>query len=153
MGMIVEGELSDRWWSFLQAGAEMGIAWHLLAPDERQYADLLQYESGNGWLKIYENTPENVQRLWKNVGGIFSGKSLEYDRARLCVKHGVVPICPAGIFVENFQPVQEFGTGFTFREGSEWGAVQGVLRAGETSKFPYDWSLIKRQMKKQSAKW
>ncbi len=67
-----------------------------------------------------------------------------------CLSYGVIPISPECETLENYDPVQERGTGFLFApaktpEQTAWSAFAALARALETYKFPYDWRTIQRQ--------
>lgn len=69
---------------------------------------------------------------------------------RMCLAYGVVPIAPECENLENYDPVQEHGTAFTYSPAptpdvTAWAAFAALSRALETFKFPYDWKTIQRQ--------
>ena len=71
-----------------------------------------------------------------------SGQSKEmYESTYLC---GTVPVAPAGADVQNYNPNQESGSGFTFEGTTPWHCFAALVRALETYKFPFDWKTIQR---------
>lgn len=66
-----------------------------------------------------------------------------------CLQYGVVPVAPEGLSLENYDPVQERGTGFLYRHSKDpmqtaWATFAALVRALETFKFPFDWRTIQR---------
>ncbi|TSC97207.1 MAG: starch synthase [Candidatus Peregrinibacteria bacterium Greene1014_49] len=69
---------------------------------------------------------------------------------RACLSYGVIPVAPECDTLENYDPVQERGTGFLYApaknpEQTAWSAFAALARALETFKFPFDWKTIQRQ--------
>lgn len=67
-----------------------------------------------------------------------------------CLSYGVIPVAPETSSLENYDPVQERGTGFLYAPGktadqTAWSAFAALARALETFKFPFDWRTIQRQ--------
>lgn len=67
-----------------------------------------------------------------------------------CLSYAVVPVAPACDSLENYDPIQERGTGFLYApaktaEQTAWSAFAALARALETFKFPFDWRTIQRQ--------
>jgi len=69
---------------------------------------------------------------------------------RACLSYGVIPVAPESDTLENYDPIQERGTGFLYTssknsEQTAWSAFAALARALETFKFPFDWRTIQRQ--------
>ncbi len=61
-----------------------------------------------------------------------------------CLAYGSIPVSPEHGHLENYNPVQERGNAFTFKETTPWQCFAAVVRALETLRFPYDWKTIQR---------
>lgn len=66
---------------------------------------------------------------------------------------GVVPVIAEKIAqekgVEAFNPIEERGCCFTFKEFNQWTIFAAVIRALETYRFPYDWKNVKNACKNE----
>ncbi|MBI3332190.1 hypothetical protein HYZ99_04530 [Candidatus Peregrinibacteria bacterium] len=61
-----------------------------------------------------------------------------------CLRYGVVPVAPASSVLENYDPIQESGTAFTYEKPTTWHCFTAIVRAMETHRFPFDWRTIQR---------
>ncbi len=63
-------------------------------------------------------------------------------------KNGCVPVAPEldGSTV-NYNPVQEKGNGFYFKNTTSWDIFAALVRALETYQFPYDWQNVVKAAK------
>ncbi len=64
--------------------------------------------------------------------------------------HGCVPICEAGEFVEDYNPIKETGNAFIAPMGNVWGYFAATVRALETYRFPYDWRHLQSSCRKSA---
>jgi len=63
---------------------------------------------------------------------------------------GCVPISQLdGDSTVNYNPLQEKGNGFYFKNPTAWEMFAAVVRALETYQFPYDWENLVREMLKE----
>lgn len=81
---------------------------------------------------------------------LFLADVTDSAEVQTCLAYGVVPVAPETKSLENYDPVQERGTGFLYTQGSSsqdcaWSAFAALARALETFKFPFDWRTIQRQ--------
>ncbi|MEK9132458.1 MAG: hypothetical protein AAB606_01995 [Patescibacteria group bacterium] len=61
--------------------------------------------------------------------------------------HGCVPIAQLdGENTLNYNPLQEKGNGFYFKNQTKWEMFAAVVRALETYQFPYDWENLLREI-------
>ena len=61
------------------------------------------------------------------------------------VKNGCVPITyEKEGETKNYNPVQEEGNGFFFKNPTKWEIFAAIVRALETYQFPYDWENLIR---------
>lgn len=58
--------------------------------------------------------------------------------------YGVIPVAPEQGTLENYNPIQEAGNSFTYKEHTSWQCFAALVRALETFKFPFDWRTIQR---------
>lgn len=61
-----------------------------------------------------------------------------------CLAYGVVPISPTNERITDYNPVQESGNAFVYNDASVWSVYAAIVRAVETSRFPFDWRTIQR---------
>ena len=66
------------------------------------------------------------------------------DKGTVVIGHEESP------YLENYQPNDETGNGFTFASANPWDIFRAVVRATETFHFPYDWGNIIRAIVKNS---
>lgn len=58
-----------------------------------------------------------------------------------------VPIAPMnGNRAIDYNPVEESGDGFYFKDATAWDVFAATVRAAETFKFPYDWENLLRAL-------
>lgn len=60
------------------------------------------------------------------------------------IGHGIVPVCPQCEDVQNYNPNQESGIGFTYDGETGWHCFAALTRCLETFRFPFDWKTIQR---------
>lgn len=59
--------------------------------------------------------------------------------------NGVIPISSSRRELSDYNPNQETGNGFIYKQNNAWCIFAALVRARETFKFPYDWKHIVRQ--------
>lgn len=59
--------------------------------------------------------------------------------------NGTIPISFSRAEVRDYNPNQETGNGFVYKNEDHWCIFAALIRALETFKFPYDWKNIVRQ--------
>lgn len=66
--------------------------------------------------------------------------------ARSALSYAALPIAPADMrhIVEDYNPNQESGNGFLYREQNVWLAFAAIVRALENFRFPYDFKNIQK---------
>ena len=65
------------------------------------------------------------------------------------LKKGCVPISQLdGVRTLDYNPLQEKGNGFYFKNPTKWEMFAAVVRALETYQFPYDWENLLREILK-----
>lgn len=65
------------------------------------------------------------------------------------IKKGCVPISQLdGAHTLDYNPLQEKGNGFYFKNPTKWEVFAAVVRALETYQFPYDWENLMREILK-----
>lgn len=63
------------------------------------------------------------------------------------LKNGCVPISKLdGETTTNYNPLQEKGNGFYFKNSTKWEMFAAIVRALETYQFPYDWENLIREI-------
>lgn len=68
-------------------------------------------------------------------------------------KQGTVPIAKANTpNTLDYNPLQEKGNGFYFKNPTKWEIFASVVRAVETYQFPYDWENLVREVLRSSQK-
>ncbi len=60
------------------------------------------------------------------------------------LSYGVVPIAPTTSALEDYNPVQESGNAFLYKDNSIWQVFGALVRALETHRFPFDWRTIQK---------
>lgn len=75
---------------------------------------------------------------------LFLSDPASMSELKLCMTSGIVPISIQSRALENYDPVQEAGTAFTFESENAWQCFAALVRAIETYKLPYDWRTIQR---------
>jgi glycogen synthase len=70
---------------------------------------------------VFDNTGDAVKKAWK-------AKS--------------VPLTHLSRVAIDYNPIEEAGNGFVYKEGDMWSFFTAFVRAHETYKFPYDWNTI-----------
>ncbi len=64
-------------------------------------------------------------------------------------KFGCVPVAPElNVATVNYNPVQEKGNGFYFKNTTAWDIFAALVRALETYQFPYDWDNVLKAAQK-----
>ena len=63
------------------------------------------------------------------------------------LKNGCVPISKLdGATTTDYNPLQEKGNGFYFKNPTKWEMFAAIVRALETYQFPYDWENLIREI-------
>ena len=60
------------------------------------------------------------------------------------LSYGVIPIAPETNVLADYNPVQEAGNSFLYKDKNVWHCFAAIVRAMETHKFPFDWRTIQR---------
>lgn len=95
---------------------------------------------------IIPNKPANIEKMFAAADiALFFADPAKQPEIGTCLLFGTVPVAPATDVLENYDPVQERGTGFTYEDATMWGCYGALVRALETFKFPYDWRTIQKQ--------
>ncbi len=97
-------------------------------------------------IAILPNTDEGMAKMLSSADmALFLAPVDKNDETLLnCLRYGVLPIAPAGAPLENYDPVQESGTAFTYEDQNQWHVFAAFIRALETFKLPYDWRTIQK---------
>lgn len=93
---------------------------------------------------IVPSDNESVQAMLRAADVALFCTSQRAETLRNMYLYGIVPVAPAGEGVQNYNPNQESGSGFTFEGGTAWHCFAALVRALETYKFPFDWKTIQR---------
>ena len=125
----------------------------ILGKGSKEYGALfteLQKEHGHR-VAILEATEASVHKILaaSDIALFFADVEGSLE-VKACLSYGVIPIAPECAALENYDPVQEHGTGFLYAprknaEQTAWSAFAALARALETFKFPFDWRTIQRQ--------
>ncbi len=81
-----------------------------------------------------------------DVSFYFHGESENEQLAKAALAYASLPIAPNSMkqIVEDYNPNQESGNGFLFRNSDPWSAFAAIVRANENFRFPYDWKTIQK---------
>ncbi len=134
---------------------ELGFSFSVLAVGDKvaqiQCVEFSERFPNN--FKILESIPKNHLEILKKSQIVLFTSKPEKDILKNLAQHGVVPVMPNsetfGIF-ENFDAQQEKGNAFLYDEENYWEFLATVIRAYENFKFPYDWSQLKKSLKKDT---
>lgn len=75
---------------------------------------------------------------------LFCSDPSELPELTEALSYGVVPIAPSTKTLKTYNPVQEAGNAFLYKNETVWDAFAALVRAVETHKFPFDWRTIQR---------
>ena len=96
-------------------------------------------------VRILPDAAENQsQMLSASDMALFLADPVHLEELSSCLHYGVVPIAPACSALEDYDPVQECGTGFLYQPSGMWQCFAALARAVETYRFPFDWRTIQR---------
>ncbi|MBP9751135.1 MAG: hypothetical protein KBC95_04810 [Candidatus Peribacteraceae bacterium] len=98
-------------------------------------------------IAILPNTDEGMAKMLSAADmALFLAPAGKDDATlKACMACGVLPVGQAGSpLLENYDPVQESGTAFTYEDANPWHVFAAIVRALETFKLPYDWRTIQR---------
>jgi starch synthase len=98
-------------------------------------------ESNPGKIAILEDTEENMRKIYASSDvSLFLSDSKNIDDA---LSYASIVIAPRTIKrLNDYNPNLEKGNSFLFEEGNQWSVFEGLVRANENHKFPYDWKTI-----------
>lgn len=124
----------------------------------KQYLELVEGLEALG-VAVLVIAPQDVQvESGSNIRHMEPGqKALALTAADIAVvptsdikgvwSHGCVPIAQLdGEKTLNYNPLQEKGNGFYFKNSTKWEMFAAVVRALETYQFPYDWENLLREI-------
>lgn len=95
---------------------------------------------------IHYAKPEEQSRLYPGVDMVVR---LDSDVEKIWQK-GCVPVSKLdGDGTINYNPLQEKGNGFYFKNPTKWEVFTAIIRALETYQFPYDWENLIREILKK----
>lgn len=89
----------------------------------------------------YYNFDEKEAFAAADIALVFSKEATTIAR-----KNGCVPVAPLhGTSTIAYNPIQEKGNGFYFKNPNKWDIFAAVVRALETYQFPYDWENVVKE--------
>ncbi len=95
---------------------------------------------------IVKDTNEEKARMYASADiALFLSNPTDTKELSYALQCGAVPVAPVCEALENYNPVQEKGTGFLFETTDEWQVFRSLVRSLETYQFPYDWRTIQKQ--------
>lgn len=93
-------------------------------------------------VKVLKYTSKNRE---KAIGDSDMALCFDFSDVEEMLLNGTIPISIERPEVQDYNPNQEKGNCFVFREENPWSVFAAVVRATETYRFPYDWRNIVRQ--------
>ncbi len=101
-----------------------------------------------GKIAVVPDTNDDMRKVFaaSDVSFFFSAGEENEKFALGALSYASLPIVPSGMqhIVEDYNPNQESGTGFVYRNEDVWSAFAAIVRAQENFRFPYDWKTIQR---------
>lgn len=112
-------------------------------------------EFETSYKKYAEKYPENIhttkdpEMILKKCDAILFAdtSSIHLESA---LKKQIIPIISETNTFQNFNAQKETGNAFLYTKGSFWNCVSAILRASLNYEFSYDWSLVKKNLKKKN---
>ncbi len=96
-------------------------------------------------IAIIPNSDEVVRAMvLASDMALFLTDPSELSELPLCLKSGTLAIGPESRYLQNYNPNQESGNGFTYAQATCWQAYAAIVRALETYRFPFDWKTIQK---------
>ncbi|MCT4591978.1 MAG: hypothetical protein N4A36_01145 [Candidatus Gracilibacteria bacterium] len=102
-------------------------------------------ENHHGKIAILEDTEENLRKIYASCDStmFFSSNEDVETEIKNSLAYACIPIAPKQVgFLEDYNPNQESGNSFLFKEGDVWSAYAAIVRVNENYRFPYDWKTI-----------
>lgn len=101
-----------------------------------------------GKVLILENNEDNVRKiLAASDASVFFVSGAENEKLiEAAMSYACLPVAPQSCvhLVENYNPNEESGNGFTFQEGNYWSLFEALVRMKESFRFPYDYKNIQK---------
>lgn len=153
MGIVVE--LTDKNGAHLLAEllpgiAALNICLAVRGVGSEKYQKLLaDFAKDNpGKIAVVPDNNEDIRKIFAAADiSFFFSAGEENERLALgALSYASLPIAPASMqhIVEDYNPNQESGSGFVYRQENMWSAFAAIVRAQENFRFPYDWKTIQR---------
>tara|TARA_Y100000310_G_scaffold339427_1_gene432038 strand:- start:944 stop:1543 length:600 start_codon:yes stop_codon:yes gene_type:complete len=94
---------------------------------------------------IVPNKASAASKMYKAADmALFLSDPADLPELSNCLKNGTVPITPETKALQSYNPVQESGNAFLYKEGDVWQCFAAIIRALETHVFPFDWKTIQK---------
>ena len=101
--------------------------------------------------EILESIPKNQESIISKSQVILFMEAPEKSLIKKIGKKGVIPMMPFSTKhkeFQNFDAQQESGNCFLYDPTNFWEFLATIIRAYENFKFPYDWSQLRKSLKK-----
>lgn len=132
---FINAENLEYWQDLIEGLEAINLTTFILWPGSRKHAP-----TGKNIFYIDEES--------KNQALETADFALTFDHNTHAVwAKGCVPIAPMnGDSTLNYNPLQEKGNGFYFKNPTKWEVFAAIVRALETYQFPYDWENLIREI-------
>jgi len=102
-------------------------------------------EEQNHRFHIVPSTDRAVETMLKAADmALFLSDPATLPELSACLSHGTIPIAPSTSALKDYNPVQETGNAFLYKEEDVWKCFAAIVRASETYVFPFDWKTIQK---------
>jgi len=101
-------------------------------------------EEQNHRIAIIPNKPAAIEKMYKAADMALFLSDFATSELQECLRSGTIPIGPKTKAVTDYNPVQESGNAFLYKENDVWQCFAAIVRALETYVFPFDWKTIQK---------
>ena len=95
---------------------------------------------------IIQNNEESLHEMYRACdAALFLSDPTGTPELAHCLENGVIPIAPKCDGLEDYDPIHESGTTFSYEKATPWHTFAAMVRALDTYIFPYDWRTIQKE--------
>ncbi|PCI24909.1 hypothetical protein COB57_04020 [Candidatus Peregrinibacteria bacterium] len=146
---LIDAGLVEEFFHVLEGLLSVGIMFVLRAKATKKYQERVEdlQKRYPSLLFVLNDSEENIRTIFASADAVLSLHT-DAELLMMSMTYGAVPICQANELVDNYDVIEEQGSGFCFMGESRWNIFESVIRARESFRFPYDWKNIQKTIMK-----
>lgn len=140
------GNWSDELIDAINWCLNLGMHVVLLASAEKEFQVIIEefQRKHVGKIAVLSDELESEADIYA-LSDICLFLEMDINKIKSCLSYWCVPVCfqDKVPIIQNFDPLLEKWNWYILTKKDVWHLIEGVLRAKETYRFPYDWETLK----------